>query len=110
MKTNKIIEALHAYQPRSAWDKGVKQYALDLLDNYTEQYVNEPLTEKALLNGARNWEQYSNGRCALWANEDIANRLFSPSVANRRRDCDNLQIQARALRQAWELIKQYINY
>ena len=99
---------------RSAWDKGVTLYALELLDNIRD--LNEVETRKeletALLNGARNWSEYSWGGCSLIYNADIAERLCSPSELKRTRGGEWrpnrreewLDVQARALFQASRLI------
>lgn len=67
----KIRERLAATKPRSAWDKGVKEIAECLLDEYEEivRYREgsdpvPPLTEKTVLNGANDWERL--GTILLW--------------------------------------------
>lgn len=101
---------------RSAWDKGVNLYALELLDNLRDLNGKEVETRKeletALLNGARDWREYSWGGCAMIYNGDIAERLCSPSELKRCRGGDWrpnrreewLDVQARALFQACRLI------
>lgn len=71
---------------RSAWDSGVSEYALDIIDSIEERaiYENEtPAGVKELLrwalNGATDWTQYSEGGCALVYNRQIAERLCTPS-------------------------------
>lgn len=102
--------------PRSAWDKGVQAYALELLDNYEEavKWAKDNgnaiprLSEAVLLNGATDWEQYSWGGSSLIYNADIAERLCSPSELKRckggERNPNNreqwLDVQVRALYQA----------
>ncbi len=48
---------------RSAWKKGVKDYALELLENLeglsADKISNVKLLRKHLLNGAADWFQYS---------------------------------------------------
>ena len=107
---------------RSAWKKGVKQYALDLIDELAEavkygwigpdDICNKRLLEKALLNGAASWPEYSAGGCALIYDGEIAARLCCPSELKRtdngRRDPNSretwIDVQARALYQASRLI------
>lgn len=99
---------------RSAWDKGVTLYALELLDNLRDLPAadNRQEIQKALLNGARDWREYSWGGCAMIYNGDIAERLCSPSELKRCRGGDWrpnrreewLDVQARALFQACRLI------
>lgn len=109
-----IKNAIEARKTRSAWNKGVNCYALDLLDNIRD--LNEVETRKeletALLNGASDWDEYSWGGCSLIYNSDIAERLCSPSELKRcrggewrpnRRE-EWLDVQARALYQAFRLI------
>lgn len=100
---------------RSAWHKGVTLYAFDLLDNLSEAiaYNNrdpESRTEAKewMLNGARDWGQFSYDGSALIYDGDIAERLCTPSELKKTRngECrpnarENwLDCQARALFQA----------
>ena len=120
----KRIEAIRnhieAKNPRSAWDKGVKAYALELLDELEEiiSYAPEALDninllDKALLNGASSWWQYSEGGCSLICDNDIAVRLCTPSELKRTKDGVRrpnsreswIEVQARALSQAASLIR-----
>ena len=114
----KIREAIENKPTRSAWDRGVKSYAVDLLDELTENiqggYIDPEdldspaLLKKALLNGAADWAQYSWGGCSLIYDGDIAGRLCTPSELKRKRGGDLqpnsretwLDVQARALYQA----------
>lgn len=110
--------ALEARKARSAWDKGVTLYAFDLLDELEEaaeggyitadDLVNYRMAERAMLDGASSWGQYSWGGCSLIYNSDIAERLCCPSELKRTRDGERrpnsheewLDTQARALSQA----------
>ena len=99
---------------RSAWDKGVTLYALELLDNLRDIPAadNRQEIQKALLNGASDWRAYSHGGCSLIYDGDIAARLCSPSEFRRTRGGEWrpnrreswLGVQARALYQAFRLI------
>ena len=107
---------------RSAWSRGVSVYAAEL--------INELFSEKTILdadqikktwighllvhNNFQDWISYSRGGCSLIYNEDIAERLCTPSElkraekngyfrANSREDW--LDCQGRALYQAAERIK-----
>lgn len=122
MKANEIIIAarvhLESAKNRSAWSRGVNAYADDMLDDLLDWYpeIVENGTrsdvEKALLNGAENWNQYSWGGSALIYDEDIAALLCSPSElkktrnGERRPNCREewLDVQARALCQAARLV------
>lgn len=107
-----IIAAIEAIKARSAWDKGVKLYAVELIDDLTEcelqEGVNNNLRRNALLNGASDWKEYSFGGCSLIHDGDIAERLCTPSELKRTRNGERrpnsreewLDTQARALYQA----------
>ena len=108
----KAADIIEARKDRSAWDKGVNAYALELLDNLADLAPNDlrdrAIIRAALLNGARDWQQYSYGGCALIYDCDIAERLCTPSELKRCRggewnlsSKENwLDVQARALRRA----------
>lgn len=115
----RTYNTLDARPARSAWDRGVKQYAYDLLNVLTERIEHEQRTPANsfetlcwMLNGANNWQQYSYGGCALIYDSDIAARLCTPSelrkTNNGRRRPNTreswLDVQARALCQASHLI------
>lgn len=112
--------SIKAHRGRSAWDKGVNAYALELIDSIAERAECEkhhPETADELaayaLNGARDWEQYSYGGSALIYDCDIAERLCCPSELKRVRGGERgpnpketwLDVQARALRQAYIRVK-----
>jgi len=77
------------YNPRSAWDKGVKAYAVELLEKLQEQaegnYIalddlySTNILNKAMLNGAENWVHYSEGGNAIIWDEEIMQRLCTAS-------------------------------
>lgn len=115
-----IRAELNARHDRSAWDKAVTLYALDLLEDVQEGADNMerlPLDgaelERWALNGASCWEQYSNGGCSLCCNADIAARVCTPSELKRTDNGMNnpnsretwLDVQARALYQACNRIR-----
>lgn len=106
---------------RSAWGRGVGEYAEELFQvleewadyhNTTEAPIGSEL-EKALLNGAESWKEHSWGGSSLIYNEDIAERLCTPSELERTKNGtrkpnhfeDWLDVQARALFQAAHRIK-----
>jgi hypothetical protein len=108
MKTNKkLVEIITATPARSAWRKGVKVYALEMLESAEEGF-----SPVSLLNGAESWRAYSYGGCALIYDADIAERLCAPSEYRRTREGQRapnagetwLDVQARALGQAATLI------
>lgn len=115
-----IRAELNARHDRSAWDKAVTLYALDLLDDVQEGADNMerlPLDgtelERWALNGASCWEQYSNGGCSLCYDADIAARVCTPSELKRKHGGTYepnsretwLDVQARALYQACNRIR-----
>jgi short-subunit dehydrogenase len=111
-QTKQKISTLPA---RSAWSKGVKAYAIEFLESAEIELTKENV-KTTLLNGADNWSQYSYGGSALIYDADIAERLCSPSELKRNRGGELqpnsretwLDCQARALRQACNLIKSNI--
>ena len=121
MKKLEVMKKLDALKVRSAWNKGVREYARDFLDGLTDTDVNELMQTKSwkelrayLLNGAPNWNEYSWGGCALIYDEDIAERLCNPTELKRTRGGRRrpnsreqwLDTQERALRQAaWMLAR-----
>lgn len=118
LNIEKIRETIENKPVRSAWNRGVKSYAVDLLDELAENiqggYIDPEdldspaLLKKALLNGAADWAQYSWGGCSLIYDGDIAERLCTPSEYKRKRGGELqpnsqetwLDVQARALSKA----------
>lgn len=109
---------IEGMQGGSAWKKGVRLYAVEMLGSLPDD-KELPVVglREALLNGANDWHQYSYGGCALVNDCDIAERLLSPSILARRNGGDLppsygntwLDEQARALAQAYLLIKDIID-
>lgn len=111
-------QTLEQRKDRSAWDKGVTEYALELVDQLADAvrggYIDATdlmaprMLRKALLDGAEDWSAYSWGGCSLIYNGDIAERLCCPSELKRTRNGARrpnsreewLDTQARALYQA----------
>ena len=109
---------LDGWTERSAWERGVGVYASDLLDSVSESIeggwsdpdiLESPLTlDRAMLNGAQNWNEYSWGGCALCYDGQIAERLCNPSELKRTHNGQRrpnsreewLDVQTRALHQA----------
>ena len=121
-----IVEAVEQKvsesKTRSAWDRGVKAYAEELVEELREAveggYVDESdlsnrrLFERAMLNGAADWKQYSEGGCSLCYDGQIAERLCAPwelrKTDNGRKDPNPrerwIDVQSRALYQAAQMI------
>ena len=116
---NKTREKLEQRRDRSAWDKGVNAYALDLLDDLeeyasggyitAETFATSAALKAAALNGADDWSAYSWGGSALIYDGEIAERLCTPSELKKTRGGERrpnareewLDTQARALCQAF---------
>ena len=111
-----IKKNLESRKDRSAWNKGVTVYALELLDEAAEQidYTGkDPETRAELkaivLNGASDWSQYSWSGSSLIYDYEIAERLCCPSELKKTRGGERkpnsreewLDVQARALFQAY---------
>ena len=123
MNKEATLDKLKAVKCRSAWSKGVKEYAYMLLDGIFlhsdyKSITNFKSLHKALLNGKKNWHQFSCGGYALSYDEDIAETLCSPSELKK---CKNgmlrpnkqeqwLDVQARALFQAERLIRECVEF
>ena len=118
MKTLDLLQKVESIKVRGAWSNGVKTYAIELLDDAAsnrecEEFASLQELKEAILNGASDWMQYSEGGLSLIYNTDIAERLCNPSELKRNKhgmhdpnSRENwVQVQARALFQAWELIK-----
>lgn len=112
-KAGRLVDAikLEKSKARSAWRRGVCDYALDFIDNLSWENAEE-ITRDVLLNGAENWFQYSWGVCSLIYDEDICERLCNNTEKKRtkngklrpNRDEKWLDVQARALSQACAMV------
>ena len=114
----RLAARINAENTRSAWSKGVKVYALELLeeldaainDGYfkAEDVADRFKLREQLRNGAASWHDYSWGGCSLIYDPDIAKRLCTPSEMRKTREGERrpnsredwLDVQARALSQA----------
>ena len=107
-----VRERIKATPARSAWRRGVSAYALELLDSVAgraayEGHGPEDVAQlrKWMLDGARDWSEYSYGGCSLVYDGDIAERLCTPSELRKTRGGERnpncreswLDVQARAL-------------
>lgn len=122
MKVSDLLNEIKKVNCRSYWAKGVKTYAIEMVKNIDpKKEVSDRFSKSELLNGARDWNQYSEGGCALIYNKDIADRLCTPSELKRLtrangslKDRPNsretwIQCQARALFQACELVSNIVS-
>lgn len=121
MKVSNLLQEIEKTNCRSHWAKGVKAYAVAMVKSIDpKKEVSYRFIESELLNGARDWNQYSEGGCALIYDRDIAERLCTPSELKRLtrsngslKDRPNsrenwIQCQARALFQACELVSNIV--
>ena len=116
MQVRDIITALEARCDRSAWDRGVTAYALEMLEELETEELFPRTVEKTLLNSAPSWHDYSWGGCTLIYDCDIAERLCSPSELKRTRNGERrpnaseewLDTQARACFQACMRVKKIV--
>lgn len=117
-----LKKRVEAYKTASAWGRGVKEYASDLLYHveegikggwFNDEDILAPnLLRKELLNGAMDWLEYSSSGCALIYDKDIAKRLCTPSELKKKKGGRLqpnsretwIEVQARALHQAAGLI------
>ena len=121
-----IIDTLSHDTHGSAWSRGVRAYAVELLEELTESikggwFFPDDLTapnvlHRGLLNGASSWTQYSEGGCSLIYDRDIAERLCTPSELKKTRNGERnhngreswLDVQSRALYQAERVVRDSI--
>lgn len=123
-----LLERAPLRKNASAWTKGVLDYACYLVDTLEDEYIfnfkypisllDEEIKElkKKLLNGADSWHDYSYWGNAYIYDTDIASALCAPYEyikTNKGQKQPNkketwLDVQARALYQAWLMIQQVI--
>lgn len=113
-----IKTALETYAPTGLtadFDKGVKQYALDVLGD-CESIKNQPFTDwaalkDALMNGADSFRTYANGSCRICYNIDILERLAPEKIpdykAGKMDGYDFIGLQEFGVFNAFCLIKEY---
>ena len=117
--TNELRMLVAEFPNRSAWKKGVKEYADELLNNLEEKSQlngrlpkDEKELKEWLLNGATDCKDYSYTYCSLKYDSQIAERLCTPSELKKKdggRLAPNsqeswLDVQIRALYQACIMI------
>ena len=114
-----VAEIQSRPRARSHWGRAVAQTAAELVTETASGYNTDKLPadpaelEKMLLNGATDWNHFSWGGCWHCYDSDIAAAFCSPSelkktnTGNRRPNAREewLDVQARALRQAAQLVK-----
>lgn len=114
MKRTELLNRIAEIKTRSAWSKGVKEYAQMIVESAED--LEEIESAKDLLNGAESWKEYSYGGCALIYNGDIAATVCAPwelkkTDGGRKEPNRNetwLDVQTRALYQAARMVDQII--
>lgn len=115
MKATDIMTAIESFPAeRSAWRRGVRQYAMDLVECLpTSLELTSENCSETLLNGAMSWKEWAYGGCGLVYDCDIAERLCTPSELHKKRGGELppnaketwLDVEARAVGQAAAAIK-----
>lgn len=122
MTKQEILNNLEKLTPRRAWNQAVLSDAVDLVQNLncSELPNSWEALRALLLNGARNWQEYSYGGCALVYDEDIARHYCTNAELRKVTRADGtisdranaaetwLDVQARALSQAAILIREAV--
>lgn len=117
----KVIDIKNAIESlpteRSAWRRGVRQYAMDLVECLpTSLELTSENCRETLLNGASSWREWAYGGNGLVYDHDIAKRLCTPSELRKKRGGELapnsretwLDVEARAVGQAAAAIKNII--
>ena len=127
MKRSDLLNALNTHKAKSAWDKGVKEYAIEIVENNSDEQ-DDITSVDDVLNYARDkheslysvakWQ--SHGGSFEIYDEYIAERLCTPSEFKRSHYKDGsmkqmanareswLDVQGRAVFQAYSLIQNII--
>ncbi len=104
---DELMDELDVRPGMPDWEFAVRGYAMDMLkeymkwknlDQWDEASLLGEITEETLLNGAKDWEQYSRNGNSLIYERDIRRRLGG------NRSGDLLSFQAGALKEAAQLI------
>lgn len=117
-------ETLQSASQRSAWARGVRDYALDLLDDLEDWTMAGDISpdqltgdlDGILRNGAKDWKTYSWGGSALIYDGDICRRLCNNTEKKLTRNGERrpnsteewLDVQARALFQASQMVREAV--
>lgn len=114
MTRDELLQALDKLpRGRSAWTRGVRQYAREMVaDLDPDTVLTRDTARRVVLKGAADARQYSEGGYSLIYNSDIAERVCTPSELRRTRGGDLppnraetwLDVQTRAINHALMLI------
>lgn len=115
---NRTLQSINARKSRSAWERGVNEYAYELAESIEDGKEFKDINSFAieLLNGACDWYEYSEGGCSLISDYEIAERLCPPSKFKKKkygelppyRGKSWLNLQAKALRAASYVVKSHL--
>ena len=118
-QVKKVLDEKLQAKKLSCWNRGVIYYAFDLLENINDDELPQYFSKlkKLLLNGAINWYDYSWNGYSLCYDWQICERLATPSEQKRtkhgflrpNKNEEWLDVQRRALFQAFDLIYQIVN-
>ena len=114
MTRDELLQALDELpRGRSAWSRGVRQYAREMVEDLDHDTVlTRDTARRAVLNGATDARTYSYHGFALIYDSDIAERVCTPSELRRKkggalppnRSESWLDVQTRAISQALGVI------
>ena len=115
MTRDELLQALDELpRGRSAWSRGVHQYAYEMVEDLDPDTVlARDTARRVVLNGATDARAYSYGGCALIYDSSIAERVCTPSEFRRakggalppNRSESWLDVQTRAISQALAVIR-----
>jgi hypothetical protein len=120
MKYDRIrtLQSINALKGRSAWRRAVKEYAYELAESIEDgkEFKDIKSFVIALLNGAVDWYEYSEGGCSLISDYEIAERLCTPSEFKKKkygelppyRGMSWIALQGRALCAASYVVKSHL--
>ena len=119
MTRDELLQALDALpRGRSAWERGARQYAIDMVEYLDAGTVlTRDTARRVVLNGATDARAYSYGGCALIYDSSTAERVCTPSEFRRakggalppNRSESWLDVQTRAISQALAVIRARLN-
>ena len=113
-----ITKELENFKCRSAWDRAVNEYDFELIEGIDfETISNTSELKEVILNGAKDFREYSYGGLSLVYDYTIAKRCCTPSEFRRTKEGslnpnshENwLDVQTRALNQAYKRIENSYN-
>lgn len=113
MTKNEMLKKLRGIKTKNHLGRAIIKYAVELVEDLPDDFdesPSAPITEKAFLNGASDWREYSFGGCSLIATKDIIKRIIPEKKRHdmylKYTDGDFLlDAQADALETAYSLIR-----